>query len=460
MFASASGELKTRSAPIEPLESRRHLEHAALALALGEHGFARGIGDVLAEGHDPRIALHLVAQAGVQQIDHRRRRRALGRGGRGGEGRARRIHVRRVDEVVGGFGLGQRGGERAVGRLVDLGVDLGVELVEIRLRENPLLEQERREPPQRVPLLVPFALGLRPVHRLVVGERVAVGPDHARVHERRTHPRSAVFGGITQGVVGLQEIRSVGLGHEEIREGPDELRDRAARRIDLDRDRDRVAVVFDEEEDRQLQVRRRGDGLPELALGRLPFAARNVDDLVAVEVALFGELRDAAHPPARLGRADRVQELGAGTGRLRDDVQPLVTPVGRHLAARRGRVVLRADRLEKHLVGGYAELEDQSTIPVVALEPVVAGPENHPRGRRHGLVPYAIDLKVDLVLSLELYFLVVELARQIDVPVGRDEGAAVEAVVAVRADFRRHRAAEYTKGVPERSVSVPAREEA
>ena len=39
---------------------------------------ARGVGDVLAEHDDARIALHLVAHAGVQEVDHRGRRGALG----------------------------------------------------------------------------------------------------------------------------------------------------------------------------------------------------------------------------------------------------------------------------------------------------------------------------------------------------------------------------------------------
>ena len=135
MFASASGELKTRSRAVEPLESRRHLEDAALALALGEHGVARGVGDVLAEDDDR-----------ADRASSRPRRQAFSRstivvGGAPSAGAgavekagARRVHVRRVDEVVGGLGLGQRGRERAVGRLVDLRVDLGVEPLEIRLR--------------------------------------------------------------------------------------------------------------------------------------------------------------------------------------------------------------------------------------------------------------------------------------------------------------------------------------
>ena len=70
MLASASGELKTRSAPKRPLQPVGDLEHAALALDLVERLLAGAVGDVLAEHHDALVARHLVAQAGVDEVDH------------------------------------------------------------------------------------------------------------------------------------------------------------------------------------------------------------------------------------------------------------------------------------------------------------------------------------------------------------------------------------------------------
>jgi hypothetical protein len=46
------------------------------------------------------------------------------------------------------------------------------------------------------------------------------------------------------------KIGAVAARHPQVREGLDQARDVAARRLHFDRNRDRVAVVFDEEEDR------------------------------------------------------------------------------------------------------------------------------------------------------------------------------------------------------------------
>src|ERR1700687_3655142 len=60
-------------------------------------------------------------------------------------------------------------------------------------------------------------------------------------------------------------------------------------------------------------------------------------------------------------------------------------------------------------------------------------------GRRDGLVTHAIDLKVDLVLALELDLLVVDPAGQVDVAVGGDQRGRVQAVESVSPDLGRHR---------------------
>ena len=63
MLASASGELKTRSLAVQPLQAVRHLEHAALAgRPSASASLAAGVGDVLAEDDDARVARHLVLQ--------------------------------------------------------------------------------------------------------------------------------------------------------------------------------------------------------------------------------------------------------------------------------------------------------------------------------------------------------------------------------------------------------------
>ena len=54
-----------------PLQTVRHLEDAALALDRRQRRFVAGIGDVLAEDDDARIARHLVAQRRVDGAHHR-----------------------------------------------------------------------------------------------------------------------------------------------------------------------------------------------------------------------------------------------------------------------------------------------------------------------------------------------------------------------------------------------------
>ena len=123
--------------------------------------------------------------------------------------------------------------------------------------------------------------------------------------------------------------------------------------------------------------------------------------------------------------------------------------MGRHLAPGRGRVVLRADGLEEHLVGSDPELKDERAVPVVAVEPVVPGLQDHPGRRADRLVAGAVDLKVDLVLALELDLFVVETTGKIDVAVGGDQRLRIEAAVSLGSDLGRHFASggEYTKGV-------------
>ena len=79
IFASASGELNTRSEPNSVCKPGGQLENPALAFDLVQSLFAAGIGHIFAVHDDARIAPHLVLQADVDQVRHRPRRAALGR---------------------------------------------------------------------------------------------------------------------------------------------------------------------------------------------------------------------------------------------------------------------------------------------------------------------------------------------------------------------------------------------
>ena len=98
-----------------------------------------------------------------------------------------------------------------------------------------------------------------------------------------------------------------------------------------------------------------------------------------------------------------------------------------HLAAAGGRVVLRADALQQHVVGRHAERQAEGAIAVVGEGPVLAGPQLPAGGDEDGLVAGADDLEEDLALVLELDFLVVEAPRQEHQPVGREQLVASQA---------------------------------
>src|SRR5262249_59983028 len=94
----------------------------------------------------------------------------------------------------------------------------------------------------------------------------------------------------------------------------------------------------------------------------------------------IGNLRHTTVDDAGFGGADRMQHLSAGWTRTRDDVQPGVAPVRRHLPAAGCGIVLRADGGEEHLERGDAETEAQRAIAVIRKEPVITRLEGQRRG--------------------------------------------------------------------------------
>src|SRR5207248_7765890 len=102
----------------------------------------------------------------------------------------------------------------------------------------------------------------------------------------------------------------------------------------------------------------------------------------------------------RFGRPDRLKELRTGGRRVGNNVEFLVPPVARHLAAARIGVIGRADSAEQHLFARHAELETERTVAVVRVEPIVRRAKDESSGGQDSLVSRAGDLKEDLVLSL------------------------------------------------------------
>ena len=185
MLASASGELKTRSRAEGALQAVRHLEDAALALHLGERRGVAGVGHVLAEDDDARVARHLVLQRAVDGGDHRvglavglgracRRRPRSGR---------RRASTRRAPAVSGvGFGAARAS---SVARR-DLRDRRRPQIGRARPRwRGPARAAAARMLRERIARGFGLALLRRLVQPLVVGERVRVRTDDRGVHERR-----------------------------------------------------------------------------------------------------------------------------------------------------------------------------------------------------------------------------------------------------------------------------------
>ena len=87
-------------------------------------------------------------------------------------------------------------------------------------------------------------------------------------------------------------------------------------------------------------------------------------------------------------------------------------PMRGHLPTARVGVVRGRDRRQQHLRRCHPEREAQRPVAVVGVEPVVPGLEDLPGHHLYRLVPGARDLEEDLVLTLELDFLVVQPPRE------------------------------------------------
>src|ERR1700739_279260 len=103
---------------------------------------------------------------------------------------------------------------------------------------------------------------------------------------------------------------------------------------------------------------------------------------------------------------------------------------GHLIPAGRG-IILCSDGLQKHLPRRESQTQTQSLIAVISKEPVVGGTQNLPRSHQNPFMSRSTDLKIDLVLALELDFTVVEASGQIHHPVHSNEVAGLESVIVV-----------------------------
>ena len=137
----------------------------------------------------------------------------------------------------------------------------------------------------------------------------------------------------------------------------------------------------------------------------------------------------------RAGGGARVQRLRRGGARSRHDVEGAVAPMRRHLAAAVARIGGGADRGQQHLERCDAELEAQRAVPVICVEPVVCRLENHACSGEDSFVACTRYLEEDLVLPLELDFLVVYPAGKQHVSIGCNQRLSRKALAGIYRTF-------------------------
>ena len=350
MFASRERRIEHTIAAVGLLQAVRDLEHAALALHFLELLFVRRVRHVLAEHDDARLRRHLVLHRAIDRGDHRVR--LAFRTQRRVERRRRRIDVWRIHPEPRAVLRRLLRLDRGVGSLVDLAIDVLRHRVEVVVCRQPFRDEVTRQLRDGIARRFFRALGRRLVQPLVVRQRMRVGTDAVGVNERRSAPLAAPRHGFAHRSQAVEDVRAV--APQDLQPGPllDELGQAAAGRLHFHRHRDRVAVVFDHEHHRRLPDAGGAQRLPEFPFGRRPVADGDVGDFVGA-AALFaiGQVGKPLIEHAGFGAADGVKALRAGRARLRDDVQRLVPPMRRHLAAAAVRVVLRADGAQEHLEG-------------------------------------------------------------------------------------------------------------
>ena len=180
--------------------------------------------------------------------------------------------------------LGQRSLESALGGLGDFAIQLLLQSRDLFGGQDALAQQAHLHLGDGIAQGVGFALGLRAIEPVVVGERVGVAADAVAVDKGRPQAGAAVGHGALKGLTTCLRIGAVHLGKVEVGEVGHQAGDVAAGRAHLDRSADGVAVVFDAENDGQLPVGGGVERLPELALRGGTLAQQGEDDLVAVEL--------------------------------------------------------------------------------------------------------------------------------------------------------------------------------
>src|SRR5437660_3078037 len=168
-----------------------------------------------------------------------------------------------------------------------------------------------------------------------------IGPDHVRVHERRSFTRAALIHRALHRRVAHHRIGAVDFLKMETREAGNQAGDVAPGGLYFYRNRNRVLVVLDYEHNGQLFVGSRVERLPELSLAGGAIAEGDIGDLVASEAdilelaviatRLLGGIGMIAQINSGFRASNGLQDLGARWRRLGNDVESPVSPVRRHI---------------------------------------------------------------------------------------------------------------------------------
>src|ERR1017187_4488460 len=183
--------------------------------------------------------------------------------------------------------------------------------------------------------------------------------------KRGTMTRGAIVGRAPEGGVGDDGTGAVYFFEMEVGGGGAQARKVSAGGLRLDGHGNCVLVIFQAKDYRQAAVGGSVQRLPELAFAGGAVAERDVSDFVALELDVLelaviarGFLRGVGtlgEIAAGFGASDGLQNLGAGGGRLGDDIEPLVGPVRGHLASAGTGVIGRSHGAEQHFEGSRAQ---------------------------------------------------------------------------------------------------------
>src|SRR5882724_2027333 len=241
-----------------------------------------------------------------------------------------------------------------------------------------------------------------------------------RVDERWAAALAAILHRLFACGIAFERIRAVHFCNVQSRKTTNEFGNASASSLYFHRNRDGIAVIFDEIEERKLLGASDVQGFPEFALAGGAVTTRDVHNFIRIVAHVFPERRllclrqglgAAVVIKSGFSGAHGLDELRARAGGLADDVPLRVAPVGGHLPAAGTEVILCSDCREKVLQGSYPKHQAKSAVAIIGIKPVDAGTEEESHDGSNCFVPGAGNLKIDLVLALELDLAFIEPSR-------------------------------------------------